>query len=181
MGIYFDNNATTPIDPEVREAMLPFLEDTFGNPSSIHLFGQAARRALDRAREQAAARLDEDMRLIRRLRDRLETGILAGVPGATRMGGAAHRLAGTSCIGFPGVEGDTLVMALDLRGVAISTGAACESDSKTPSRVLRAMGVPAELAKGVVRFSLGRLDTAAEVDEVVETVRAAVANLAENG
>jgi cysteine desulfurase len=379
MGIYFDHNATTPLDPEVLDAMLPFLKETFGNPSSIHQFGQAARRGLDRAREQVAtligadpeeivftsggteadnlavfgtveaspldvphvvtsavehqavygpvkaieakggratylgvsgagaiapeeaadavaddtalitlmlanndvgalqpirevaaltrergvllhtdavqaagkipvdvedlgvdllslsshkiygpkgmgalfvrrgtrvaplmlgghqesrrragtenlpavvgfgkacelarARLAADAERIRALRDRLEAGITARVGGAVVIGREGARLPGTSSIAFPGVEGDALLMALDLKGVAVSTGSACTSDSKSPSHVLSAMGVLDGLARGAIRFSLGRGNIAEEVDRVVD-LAADMADRLKNG
>ncbi len=374
MNIYFDHNATTPVDPEVLEVMLPYLKDVFGNPSSIHQYGQTARRGLDRAREQVAdliggtpeeivftsggteadnlavfgslggdsprgivtsaiehqavlvpakaiaargggatfvgvsndgvvdpeeiaaamtddvglvsvmqgnndvgtlqpvreiaalarergipchtdavqavgkvpvdvealrvdllslsshklhgpkgvgalyirrstriaplllgghhetrrragtenlpaivgfgkacelarARLDGDGSTIRALRDRLEAGLTARVADAVVNGGATSRLPGTSSIAFPGVEGDALLMALDLNGVAVSTGSACTSESNAPSHVLEAMGLPDVLARGAIRFSLGRDNTEAEVDHVIDVVASLVARL----
>ena len=93
------------------------------------------------------------------------------------LGDLERRLPGTLSMGFPGVEGDALLMALDLRGVAVSTGSACTSDSKAPSRVLEAMKVPHQVATGAIRFSLGRLNTEAEVDQVIDIVAEVVVRL----
>ena len=82
-----------------------------------------------------------------------------------------------TALAFPGVEGDALLMALDLRGVAVSTGSACTSDSHAPSHVLAAMGVPDALARGAIRFSLGRDNTEDEVDQVIDIVAEMVARL----
>jgi cysteine desulfurase len=81
-------------------------------------------------------------------------------------GHPTNRLPGTLNVGFEDVEGETLLMALDLKGIAVSTGSACSSDSREPSHVLAAMGCHPYLASCSVRFSLGRGTTAREIDEV---------------
>ena len=111
------------------------------------------------------------------LRDRLEAGVLAGVPGTAVNGGAAERVGNTSNISFHGVEAESLLIALDLEGVAVSTGSACSSGTLEPSHVLRAMGLPPHRAQNSIRFSLGLGNTAAEVDRVVEVLPGIVERL----
>ena len=112
------------------------------------------------------------------LRDRLEQGICRNVPGASVNGGRAPRTPNTSNIAFPGVEGEGFVIAMDLQGVAVSTGAACSSGATEPSHVLVAMGLT-EQARGSIRFSLGKQNTAEEVDIVLDMVPAVVRKLRE--
>jgi cysteine desulfurase len=111
---------------------------------------------------------------IARLRDRLERGALA-LDGARRFGDAAARVPGTSNIGFAGVEGELMMMGLDLEGVAVSTGAACTSGSIEPSPVILALGQPRDVAAQAVRFSLGADNTVEEVDEVLRLLPGIVA------
>jgi cysteine desulfurase len=111
------------------------------------------------------------------LRDRLERGILSKVPGATVNGSIEYRLPNTSNIRFDGIEGEAIVIALDLRGYAVSSGSACSSGAVEPSHVLLAMGLKPEEARSSVRFSLGPENTQAEVDGLIEAVEASVAHL----
>lgn len=90
------------------------------------------------------------------LRDEIERRVLVVAPDAPIYGKAAPRLVNTSCIGMPGVKGETQVMAFDLAGIAVSAGAACSSGKVTPSAVLQAMGASKELAGQAIRVSLGR-------------------------
>ena len=113
------------------------------------------------------------------LRDRLEQGILASVEEASVNGGGAARVANTSNLCFDHVEAEALVIALDLKGLAISGGSACQSGATEPSHVLLAMGLSEARARASVRFSLSRLNTEEEVDAVVRMVPAAVARLRE--
>ncbi|MCS6953425.1 MAG: cysteine desulfurase family protein [Bryobacterales bacterium] len=113
--------------------------------------------------EQEAARLAA-------LRDRLERGILERVPQATVNGGQAPRTPNTTNISFAGIEGEAMVIALDLKGFAVSTGSACSSGAIEPSHVLTALGRPPEMAKASVRFSLGRSNTEEQVDALIEAV-----------
>jgi cysteine desulfurase len=101
------------------------------------------------------------------LRDRLEAGVLASVPGTAVNGARELRVANTTNISFDGVEAESLLIALDLAGVAVSTGSACSSGTLEPSHVLRAMGFPAHRTQNSIRFSLGLGNTEAEVDHVV--------------
>ena len=100
------------------------------------------------------------------LGDRLEAGLRA-LPGVTIHGGSVPRIGGTSNAGFAGARGESLVIALDLAGIASSTGSACTSGSIQPSPVLLGLGLSVELARSAVRFSLGRTTTTAEIDRVL--------------
>ena len=113
------------------------------------------------------------------LRDKLEKGLLARVPDSKVNGGNAPRTPNTTNILFHGVEGEALVIALDLKGLACSTGAACSSGAIEPSHVLTAIGLPPEEARASLRFSLGRHTTAEEIDFALQVVPAAVAQLRE--
>lgn len=115
----------------------------------------------------AAAKLGEDGAAVARLRDRLERGILAAVPGTVVNGARDRRVPNTSNISFDGVEAESLLIALDLEGFAVSTGSACSSGALEPSHVLRAMGLPAHRTQNSIRFSLGLGNTEAEVDALV--------------
>jgi cysteine desulfurase len=103
-----------------------------------------------------------------RLRDRLEAGILAAVAGTVVNGGDSLRVPNTTNISFDRVEAESLVIALDLEGIAVSTGSACSSGTLEPSHVLRAMGLSAHRTQNSLRFSLGLFSTEEEVDRVVE-------------
>jgi cysteine desulfurase len=111
------------------------------------------------------------------LRDRLESGILAAVPGAVVNGDREARVPNTSNVSFEGIEAESLLIALDLEGVAVSTGSACSSGSLEPSHVLRAMGLPTARARNSLRFSLGSGTTAEEVDFVIGILPPLVAKL----
>lgn len=111
------------------------------------------------------------------LRDRLEAGILARVPGATVNGRGDARLPNTSNIRFDGIEGEALLISLDLRGFAVSSGAACSSGAIEPSHVLTAIGLTREQARSSLRFSLGRTNTQQEVDALIEAVATSVTHL----
>jgi cysteine desulfurase len=113
------------------------------------------------------------------LRDRLERGILAAVEEAGVNGGGAPRVVNTANLYFDHVEAEALVIALDLKGLAVSGGSACQSGATEPSHVLTAMGLSEARARGSVRFSLSRLTTADEVERAVELVPAAVGRLRE--
>jgi cysteine desulfurase len=120
-----------------------------------------------------------DVEALTELRDRLEQGILAAVDEAGVNGGGVGRVANTSNLYFDHVEAEALVIALDLKGLAVSGGSACQSGATEPSHVLTAMGLSEARARASVRFSLSRLTTADEVERVVEMVPAAVARLRE--
>ncbi|MEP6534934.1 MAG: cysteine desulfurase family protein [Bryobacteraceae bacterium] len=111
------------------------------------------------------------------LRDRLEQGIVDRIPDVTVNGDYRFRSPNTTNLCFDGVEGESLVIALDLRGFAVSTGSACSSGAVEPSHVLIAIGLPAQKAKSSLRFSLGRANTVEQVDGLIEAVCASVAHL----
>lgn len=129
------------------------------------------------AAELAGARLETDARRIGELRDRLESAILERIPHTGVNGNRAARTPNTTNIYFDGLEGEAMVIALDLRGFAVSSGAACSSGAVEPSHVLTAIGLGAERARASIRFSLGRANTSEQVDALVEAVAASVAHL----
>jgi cysteine desulfurase len=132
---------------------------------------------MGKAAEIAREQLHSYAERVTALRDRLEAGILQRVPDCNVNGAAAERVANTTNFCFSGIEGEALVIALDLKGIAISTGAACSSGAVEPSHVLLAMGLTADEARSSVRFSLGRHTTPQEIDSTVEAVTAAVTQL----
>ena len=107
---------------------------------------------------------------VRRLRDRLEAGILASVPHAFVTGDPGNRLPNTANIAFEYVEGEAILLLLNKQGIAASSGSACTSGSLEPSHVMRAMGIPYTAAHGTIRFSLSRYNTEAEIDRVIAAV-----------
>ena len=115
----------------------------------------------------AAAELPEYAAHVSALRDRLIQGLLSAVPDARLNGHPTLRLPGNAHFSFPGVEGESLLMWLDLAGVACSSGSACTSGSLEPSHVLSAMGLSPDMARSSLRFSLGRDNTAEEIDRVL--------------
>lgn len=113
------------------------------------------------------------------LRDRLQAGILAQVGEAGVNGECSVRVPNTTNIYFDHIEGEAMVISLDLKGLAVSTGAACSSGAIEPSHVLIAMGLPAARARSSIRFSLGKQNTAEDVDIALALVPEAVARLRE--
>src|SRR2546427_621623 len=257
--VYLDHSATTPLDPEVLQAMMPYLTDEFGNASSVYGLGQRARQAIDQARDEVAAfygvaakeviftsggtegdnfalqgiaqrnadrgrhvitstiehdavlrsadALERDGCLVVRsgvrlapqllggghernrragtenvagivglakaigiaqrdmakntahltgLRDRLIEGVLDRIPGAALTGHSLNRLPHHASFLFQGVEGESLLLQLDMDGVAGSSGSACTSGSVEPSHVILALGYPRERAVGSLRLSVGK-------------------------
>src|SRR5215510_13211808 len=139
------------------------------NVAGIAGMGVAARLA----REKMA---DEGARLAV-LRDRLEEGVLAHVTGTTVNGARSPRVPNTTNISFDRTEAESLLIALDLEGVAVSTGSACSSGTLEPSHVLKAMGFPAHRTQNSLRFSLGLFSTKEEVDRVVSVLPGLVEKL----
>ena len=132
---------------------------------------------LGKAAELARVSLEKDAARMSRLRDTLEQGILARVPDCRLNSANAPRTPNTSNILFPGLEGEALVIALDLKGLACSTGAACSSGAVEPSHVLTAIGLSASDARATVRFSLGRHTTESEIQAALEIIPSAVSHL----
>ena len=132
---------------------------------------------LGAAAERAGHHLEAEAQLLASLRDRLENAALERIPGVAVNGAGACRTPNTTNISFDGIDGEALVIALDLRGFAVSTGSACSSGAITPSHVLTAIGLSAERARASIRFSLGRSNTAEQVDALVEALEASVAHL----
>jgi cysteine desulfurase len=133
--------------------------------------------ALGAAAECAARDREAEARRLSQLRDRLETGILERVPYAGVNGSRTERVPNTTNLYFDYIEGESLVIALDLRGFAVSSGSACSSGSTEPSHVLLAMGLAPERARASIRFSLGRSNNQAQVDSLVDAVAGAVTHL----
>src|SRR6202011_3341912 len=125
----------------------------------------------------AAAKLTAEASRLEALRDRLEQGILSSVPGTVVNGGRSPRVPNTTNISFDRVEAESLLIALDLEGVAVSTGSACSSGTLEPSHVLRAMGLSAHRTQNSLRFSLGLFSTELEVDRVIAALPQVVEKL----
>jgi cysteine desulfurase len=139
------------------------------NVANIVAFGRAA--------ELAMASLDDENTRVRALRDKLESGILAGIPGSSRNGAREPRLPNTSNVAFEGVEAEGILMLLDQAGICASSGSACTTGSLDPSHVLTAMGCSAARARSSIRFSLSIYNTEAEVDYVLQHLPAIIARL----
>lgn len=116
---------------------------------------------------------------LKALRDRLEQGILQNIPDVKVNGHPEQRLPNTLNLGFAFIEGEGLLLYLDMKGIAASSGSACTSDDDGPSHVLRAMGVDGLLLNSSIRFSLGYQNTREEVDKVLEELPAIVSKLRE--
>jgi cysteine desulfurase len=129
------------------------------------------------AARQALARLADDGPKLAALRDRLEDRILRAVPGTEINGARGHRVPNTTNISFERVEAESLLIALDLEGVAVSTGSACSSGTLEPSHVLRAMGLASGRTQSSIRFSLGNSNTEEQIDYVASILPGMVSKL----
>ena len=125
---------------------------------------------LGKAAELAMSRMAEETQRISALRDRLEQGLLDRIPFARVNGSRVHRTPNTTNLTLPFVEGEAMVIALDLKGIACSTGAACSAGSVEPSHVLTAIGLAPEDARATLRLSLGHQTTVEEMDFALETI-----------
>jgi cysteine desulfurase len=134
--------------------------------ANIVAFGYAARLAL----EEIEVRTEH----VRRLRDRFEANVEAHIEEIVFNGNLERRLPHLSNISFRYIEGEGLLINLDMQGVAVSTGSACSSGSLEPSPVIRALGRTDELARGSIRFSFGKDNREEDVDYVLETLQRAV-------
>lgn len=142
------------------------------NVAGLVGLGKAAEFAL-------AALTDGTEQRIAALRDRLEHGLIASIEECGVNGAGQTRVPNTTNLYLDHLEGEALVIALDLKGIAVSGGSACSAGSTEPSHVLTAMGLPPATSRASLRFSLSRLTTGADVDFVLETVPPAVAHLRE--
>ena len=129
------------------------------------------------AAEAARTKMAAEAARVGSLRDRLEAGILRAVPGTVVNGGSSPRVPNTTNISFDRIEAESLLIALDLEGIAVSTGSACSSGTLEPSHVLKAMGFPAHRTQNSIRFSLGASTTADDVDRVIAVLPAVVDKL----
>ncbi|MBF8300630.1 MAG: iscS 3 [Acidobacteria bacterium] len=129
------------------------------------------------AAEIARANMADECVRVAALRDRLEAGILRVVPGSVVNGARTHRVPNTTNISFDRIEAESLLIALDLDGIAVSTGSACSSGTLEPSHVLKAMGFPPHRTQNSIRFSLGAANTEADVDRVVAVLPGIVEKL----
>jgi cysteine desulfurase len=139
------------------------------NVPGIVAFGAAA--------HLAERRMAEESDRLAMLRDRLENAVLSRIAGTGINGARSSRTPNTSNIYFDAVDGEAMVIALDLRGFAVSTGAACSSGAITPSHVLTALGLSSDRARSSLRISLGSSNTAAQVDALVDAMEVSVAHL----
>ncbi|MEP6787855.1 MAG: cysteine desulfurase NifS [Acidobacteriota bacterium] len=133
--------------------------------------------AIGSAAELAKIELDKETADLRDLRDRFESSVGEAIPDIIFNGNRKTRLPNISNISFRSVEGEGLLINLDMQGVAVSTGSACSSGSLEPSPVIRALGVDDERARSAIRFSFGRFNTAEDVDRVLEVLPEAVQTL----
>lgn len=133
--------------------------------------------AFGKACELAGEELAESGTRLRHLRDRFEQGVFERIGEVALNGDADKRLPNISNLSFAAVEGEGLLINLDMQGIAVSTGSACSSGSLEPSPVIRALGREDQLARGAVRFSFGRFNTEDDVDRTLEVLPTAVENL----
>jgi cysteine desulfurase len=142
------------------------------NVPGIVGFGKAAQLAIESLSNGAIQRLAA-------MRDRLQRVVLSRIEGTTVNGDGAPRVPNTANIRFEHIEGESLVIALDLRGLAVSTGAACSSGAVEPSHVLIAMGLRPEQARASIRFSLGKQTSEEDIDFAIQLLPETVARLRE--
>ncbi len=162
--------AGTPLTPQLHGGHLERdLRPGTENVTGIAGFGKAAQLAKENLAEEAAR--------IAALRDHLENSLLDRIPSVAVNGAVEHRAPNTSNLAFPGAGGEALVIALDLMGLACSTGAACSSGAIEPSHVLLAIGLSPDDARSSMRFSLGRFTTPAEIEMAIDVIPAAVSRL----
>jgi cysteine desulfurase len=134
---------------------------------------------LGKACELALEHLGEENERVKSLRDKLENGILKGIPSAMVNGDREHRLPNTTSISFEYVEGEAILLMMNEFGICASSGSACTSGSLEPSHVLRAMGVPFTAAHGSIRFSLSIYNTEEEIDFIIEKLPPIIERLRE--
>ena len=130
-----------------------------------------------KALEKAYAEREEENKRVGELRNYFEEQISARIPEIVINGKDVPRLPGTSSITFKYVEGESILLSLSMKGIAVSSGSACSSDELQASHVLLAMGIPAEFAHGTIRFSLGKYNTKEEIDYTIEAVTEVIGKL----
>lgn len=133
--------------------------------------------AFGKACEIAEIELNEASEHLRKLRDKFENEVGENIPNIVFNGDRVARLPNISNISFPGVEGEGLLINLDMQGIAVSTGSACSSGSLEPSPVIRALGGDEEVARGAIRFSFGRNNSLGEIDDVSKILPKAIESL----
>lgn len=133
--------------------------------------------AFGKACEIGGEEIAESMTRLGDLRDRFEQGVFERIDDVTPNGDAGHRLPNISNLSFKRIEGEGLLINLDMQGIAVSTGSACSSGSLEPSPVIRALGRNDELARGAIRFSFGRFNTEDDIARVLQALPGAVENL----
>jgi cysteine desulfurase len=129
------------------------------------------------AAQRAMMKMDVEAQRLSALRDRLENGILSAVPNTDVNGARDARVPNTTNISFERIEAESLLIALDLEGVAVSTGSACSSGTLEPSHVLKAMGLSSHRAQNSIRFSLGASNTEEQIDRVISILPKIVTKL----
>ena len=122
------------------------------------------------AAELAMANFDKENTYVRKLRDDLHNRLIAAIPSVRVNGDVEHRLPNTTNLSFEYIEGESILMHMDIHGICASSGSACTTGSLEPSHVMRAMGVPYTAAHGAIRFSFSRYNTQEDVDTVVEVL-----------
>lgn len=132
---------------------------------------------LGKACELARANMEIENSEVKAMRDRLQQGILDAVPNAFATGDVENRLPNTASIAFEYIEGEAILLLMNKKGIAASSGSACTSGSLEPSHVMMAMGIPYTAAHGTVRFSLSRYNTMEEVERVIEEIPPIVTKL----
>ena len=134
---------------------------------------------LAKALQMAVANMKEEWNREETLRNYFEDEVSKRIPEIKINGRGARRLPGTSSITFKYLEGESMLLNLSLKGIAVSSGSACSSDSLQPSHVLLAMGIPAEFAHGTLRFSLSKYTTKEEIDYTIESLIEIIGKLRE--
>jgi cysteine desulfurase len=132
-----------------------------------------------KALELAAARMDDDAVREATLRDRLWAGLEASIEAIYLNGDPVRRLPNNLNVRLDGIEGESMILMLDMEGICVSSGSACTTGSLEPSHVLLALGIPAEHAHGSLRVTLGRSTTAGHIDRFIEVFPPIVARLRE--
>jgi len=134
---------------------------------------------LGKAIEMRALEMESEAKKLMGLKSKLKQGLIDNIPDIRFIGNQADCLPGTVNVSFDGAEGEAILLYLDLDGIAVSTGSACASGSLDPSHVLLAMGLPAEVAHGSIRISMGRHTTAEEIDYMIEKLTHSIGKIRE--